>query len=112
MANEIVALEQNGDEINALFLFPIAVPKQVGGTNVVPTPSTTLPAIAAAVLTAPEKAELDAGTLAFGIASFKRSGIAAGALLARVQAVYAAALTEFTATYSTRYGLAGNRYSA
>jgi hypothetical protein len=112
MANEIVALEQNGDDIGVLFLFPIGVPKQIAGANVVPTPSTNLPAVASAVLTAPEKAQLDAGTLAFTTMSFKRNGIAGAALLAHVQSVYADALTEFTANYNTRYSLAGNRYSA
>lgn len=112
MAQEIVALEENGGEISALFLIPITTPKQVGGVNVIPTPSAGLPAIAAAVLTQGEKDALDAGTSLFEIRSFRRQGISGAALLAKVQAVYALAAAEANAAYNTRYALAGSRYDA
>ena len=112
MANEIVALEEQNGEIGALFLIPITTPKQVGGVNVVPTPSAGLPAIAAAVLTQGEKDALDAGTSLFVTRSFLRQGIAGAALLAKVQADYALAAAAENAAYNARYALAGNRYNA
>ena len=112
MANEIVALEQTGAEIGVLFLFPVAAPHTIGGANVVPTPSAGLPAVAVAALAGAELAALDAGTLAFTVHTFSRQGIAGAPLLAKVQALYALRLAEFTADYAARYALAGNRYNA
>lgn len=108
MANEIVALENNNGEQGVLFLFPVTNPK----AGIVPTPSASLPLIAAAVLSAGEKANLDAGTWAFEVNSFLRQGIAGGALLAKVQQFYASRLAVFNADYTQRYALAGNRYDA
>ena len=114
MANEIIVMEQdNQGNFSLCFLYPIATPKQVNGTNIIVTPSSELPAIAAAVTTVGEKTALDNGTGAFQITSFKRDPTLTGpALLAKVQAVYALRKSEFDARYAAQYELAGNRYNA
>lgn len=123
MADEILALENSGDRQNVLFLFPIAVPVLIGGSNVVPTPATgldelgnpinLLPDVADAVLTAPEKAELDAGTLAYAVTSFRPpSGVTGAQILAKVQARYMIMLDDFNTDYDARYEFAGQRFNA
>lgn len=113
MANEITALEKSPDgTIAILFLYPIATPKVVGGQNVIPTPSAGLPPIAAAVLTAPEKAALDDGTSAFEVVSFQHQGIAGAVLLAKVRSLYASRLSAAATRYATQYQFAGSRFDA
>ena len=118
MADEILALERRGNRQNVLFLYPIAVPTQVGGSNVVPTPATVdaisvLPAVADAVLTAQEKTDLDAGTSAYEAVSFRPSPSMTGPeILAQVQGQYADRLALFNATYAARYEFAGQRFNA
>lgn len=114
MANEIIVMEQDGQGTFLLcFLYTITTPKQIAGTNIVVTPSSQLPAIAAAVTSAGEKTALDNGTGAFEITSFRRDPALSGAeLLAKVQAVYALRKAEFDARYSAQYEFAGNRYNA
>lgn len=116
MANEILALEGDGDRAyTLLFLFPIAAPVQVtppGGSaqNVVPTPSATLPPLAALLLSAAEKNALDAGTLAWQLTTFApEAGLTGGPLVARVRELYAAQRTAYQAAYQARYRYIGQR---
>jgi hypothetical protein len=119
MADEILVLERSNERQSVFFLFPIAAPVQVSGANVVPTPATdelganVLPAIAEAVLTAQEKTDLDAGTLAYATTSFRPPpGATGGDILAKVQARYAVMLAEFNSDYAARYEFAGGRFNA
>jgi hypothetical protein len=122
MANEIRALAGDGGEsYPLLLLFPIAAPKQYNdatGTarNVVPTPTSALPTDVTngVFLTAAERAQLDAGTLAFRITQFSRTADmnTAAKLTARVQAIYAEELKAFTAWYTSAYRYIGSTASA
>lgn len=114
MANEILAMERQPDgDYELVFLYPIPTPKQINATNVVPTPSSTLPALAVLALSAGEKSALDAGTAAFGVISFKRDpALTGGALLAKIQSLYTLRKNAFDADYALRYEFAGNRYDA
>ena len=114
MANEIVVLEGNGQgDYQLALLFPIAVPKQIGGTNVVPTPAPEAGTVLDLCLTTPEKAALNAGTLAVGFISIhKDPALSGAALTARLQEVYVAALAEFQAAYTARYQFVGTRRNA
>ena len=113
MANEITALERDGEGLTLLFLFPVATPVLVAGQNVVPTPSVDLPPLAAAVLTVAEKAARDAGTTLFEVLSFRAGGGLGGpALLARVRQLYQSRAATVAAEYSRRYQFAGNRFNA
>ena len=119
MADEILALERNGSRQTVLFLYPIAVPVVIGGSNVVPTPATNadatsaLPAVAEAILTAQEKIDLDAGTLAYEVTSFSpQPGITGPQILAKVQAQYALLLAEFNTQYAARWEFSGQRFNA
>ena len=123
MANEIVALDTDGGvrygvtgpgaalEVNLLFLFPIATPKQVNGTNVVPTPTATLSAVAALALTSTEKTQIDAGTMAWRTLSVKKeTALTAGEMLTLIRGIYAKQLTEFTNWYTEKYRYVGQRF--
>lgn len=114
MAQEICVLSSDGSsEYTLLFLFPIAAPKTAGGSNVVPTPSTTLPDIAAACLTSQEKTALDAGTSAFRLQTMRKDpAFTTPQLTARIKAIYAAALTEFNRWYADTYAFVGTRIDA
>lgn len=111
MANEITALEGTGDnDYRILLLYPIATPKQVMGSNVIPTPSANLPSLGQQILTASEKAALDEGTLAFEVISFhKQPGMTNTQLAARAREIYAAKLTAFQSDYTKRYEFSGVR---
>ena len=95
MANEITKLD--GDTrlgANVLFLFdviPGSYTADGGATTVVPeTPSSELPAIAANILPAAEKAELDAGTKVFKVIRLSmEEGKTGSDLLAAARAKYA-----------------------
>jgi hypothetical protein len=114
MADEILVLEGDRRErYRTLMLFPIATPAQAGGSNVVPTPSAELDAATAALLTAPELAGLDGGTLAYRMVAMRRApGLTAAQLATELRRVYAEQLADFTAEYATRYAHIGTRVSA
>jgi hypothetical protein len=111
MANEITVLEGDGEKsYTLLFLFPVAAPVQVAGANVVPTPSSALPEMAAAILTSGEKAALDAGTSMFSVVPFSpASGLTNPQLQTRVKAIYAEQQTEKNRWYQQAYKYAGTR---
>lgn len=112
MANEITVIEQAGADLALVFLYPIATPLQVGGANVVPTPSVGLPALAAVVFQSAEKAALDAGTAAFEVVSLTPDpALSPAQLLARAKVIYAAALAAFTSAYQLRYRWSGQRFT-
>jgi hypothetical protein len=115
MANEIAILDRDkaSGTIRALFLYPVTTPVQVGGANVVPTPSAGLPALGSLVLTTQERAALDNGTLVFELVSFAFNpditpAQAATALKARWVTAQAAA----AANYGVTYQFIGTRLTA
>ena len=118
MAQEIIVLEEVRNRAQVVFLYPIAVPIQVASQNIVPTPTTdvlgadVLGWTLGLVLTAQEKIDLDAGTLAFERLSLRRDGDSNAALLVRLKARYANRSTKFDAFYQTRYAQAGQRFDA
>ena len=116
MANEITALECSGEDqksISVVFRYDIPTPKQVGGSNVVLTPSAGLPDLAARVFTQAEKDALDAGTAAFEVKDFfDKTGLTGPQLVTRVKAAYATANAAFQAAYTARYRFAGTRVDA
>lgn len=114
MANEIIVMEQAADGLFELcFLYPIPSPIQINGSNVVVTPSAELPPIASAVMSAGEKTALDNGTAAFEPETFRRDpALTGGALLTKVQALYAQRKSEFDTRYAQRYEFAGDRFNA
>ena len=113
MANEITALEQHGINLSLLFLYPIASPKQVGGVNVVPTPSSDMPSLASLAITQPEKDSLDAGDAAWETHDLRIVvGATAGQLLAAAQSLYAEKKAAFLAAYAARLVWAGTRVNA
>lgn len=114
MANEIIVMDSDDQGLFLLcFLYPIAVPKQINGSNIVVSPSNSLPPIAAAVTSAGEKTTLDSGQGAFEVISFRRDPALFGAsLLAKVQAIYALRKQEFDARYAAQYEFAGSRFNA
>ena len=127
MANEITALEQrvlpNGGHVLGLFfIYPIPVPAQVGGVNVVPTPYTNpiptdpplIPATVDAVITQPERDAFDTGDAAFAVVSFgdPTGAMTPAQMFVRAQEIYAASKAEFDVTYAARYQFTGQRGDA
>jgi len=131
VANEITVLSQSSEvvgtnpddtdrvvtRIGLLFLYPVASPIQVGGTNVVPTPSNGLPEIGGRVLDQSEKDALDAGTWAFEVVSYtvrpEDQSMTNAQHLARAQEIYASRLATWLAAYDERWGgRVGSRFNA
>ncbi len=118
MAQEIIVLEEIRNRVSVVFLYPIPSPATVAGQNVVPTPATDDQAASVLnwtldlVLTAQEKTDLDAGTLAFENLSFRRDGDSNAALLARIQSRYASRSTGYASFYATQYAQTGERFDA
>lgn len=118
MASEITKLDGDGG-LNARVLFlyltltPNTYPIDGGGMHtVVPTPSTDLPAMAAEILTAAEKAALGAGTAAFEIVTFPISDALTNVeLLAAARALYATKKADFVAREARKYNRAGQRFN-
>jgi hypothetical protein len=115
MAQEIIIIEEVRDRAEIVFLYPIPTPATVAGQNVVPTPATVdavevLGWTLGLVLTAPEKADLDAGDLAYERLTMRRLGDSNPAFLARIQAKYATRSAAFASYYATRYAQAGERF--
>jgi hypothetical protein len=116
-ANEITLLEcRVTDGVEAclvLSLYAIATPIQVGGSNVVPTPSSGLSASAAAILSAGEKTALDEGTAAFEVGRFQNSeGLTGAPLLTELRRIYASRKAAYLAKYAARYARLGDRYDS
>ena len=105
MANEITVLSGNGRGVfDVLFLYTITTPKQVGGVNVIETPSSTLPKFAPEILTQAEKDALDAGTTAFDVIQFqKQSGLTGAQQSAQLKEIFASAEARFNDDYNLRY---------
>ncbi len=115
MADEILVLE--GDRqgrYQLLMLFPIdglggnPSPAPAGGSNVVPRAAPREDGVNLdwpfSLLTSPEIAALDGGTLAYRIISLRKEpGLTNPQLVARVQAIYAEQQTDFNAEYAARY---------
>ena len=120
MANEIcVVRATTRGTLTLAFLYPITVPVQINGANVVPTPATNggvsvLDPILESMLTAQEKTDLDAGTLAYEMVTYRYDPGASNAqALAKAQALYANRLSQFQTWYTTTYGgRVGQRFSA
>ena len=119
MPNEIAILDSDGaGMLTALFLYPIAAPKAYAGGDAVQhtiiyTPSASLSARGASVLTAAEKASLDAGTLAFEVFQFRYdSTLTDAANAANLKAAYATHLARATAQYVDSFRYTGLRLSA
>ena len=118
MTQEIIVLEEVQNRVQVVFLYPIATPATVAGQNIVPTPATDELGVSVLgwtldlVLTAQEKTDLDAGSLAFESLTFRRDGDSNAALLARVKARYAGRSAAFDSYYATRYAQAGQRFDA
>lgn len=114
MANEITVLQGDGGErYSFVFGFPIASPKQIGGSNIVVTPSADLPAIAATVFAQADKDALDAGTAAFEVASMSRDpSLTLADFKAAVQGYYARRQAAFNAAYASKYEYAGLQINA
>jgi len=118
MAKEIRALGGTRDgTYGVLFLFPIPTPKTYTGgdgqtVTVVPTPAPTEGDVAAA-LSASEKAQCDAGTLAWLVARYgpDPSRDQAGHVAA-LQAMYAAEKTKMAARYQATYAHIGRTFDA
>ena len=113
MANEIVALERDGGRYRLAFLYPIASPVKVGGSNVVPTPwpDTDPPdAILDRVLTQGEKDALNAGTALVHFQTTREGGKTGASLLAHTRAIYAKLAPVVAARYAARYEHAGKRF--
>ena len=119
MANEIAILDSDGaGMITALFLYPIATPKTYAGGDAVQhtiiyTPSAGLSARGALVLTAAEKASLDAGTLAFEVFQFRYDpAIGDAGNATNLKAAYSTHLAKATAAYTDAFRYTGLRLSA
>lgn len=119
VANEIAILDSDGaGMITALFLYPITTPKQYTGGDgaqhtIIYTPSSGLSARGATVLSAAERASLDAGTLAFETFQFRYDSTITDAVNAvNLQAAYATHLARATARYVDSFRYTGLRLSA
>lgn len=109
MANEISVLTEI-PKLTALFLYPIAVPKIVGNQNVIVTPSSDLPTLAAALLTIPEKLSLDNGTSAFEVVQITRaSQLSTPNLDIRLRSIYSQKKNTFGSNYSANFNRSGRR---
>lgn len=113
MAAEIKALDGNGaGEYRVLFLYPIAAPKQVGGSNVVPTPAPT-EGVIADLLSAGEVNALNTGTSAYEVINYGPSPTKTGAeLVAELQTLYVDRKAAFDADYASRYKYIGTEVDA
>lgn len=112
MADIIIGYGGSDNEFSVVFLYPISTPKQLPGTsvNVVPTPSSSMPADHRIFLDSAEIAALDAGTLAFDIITFTRNTQRSNAdIIADLKTKYDAALAAKAAWYTERYRFAGTR---
>lgn len=116
MANEITSGPGDGHgNYPLLFLFPIATPVQWAGTasNVIPTPSNTLPEWAAALVTQAEKADLDSGVAMFYVYTpFRTDGLTGAQMIAQARLLYAQLMAERLSWYANTYKYPGNRINA
>lgn len=117
MANEITKLDGDGG-INARLLFlylgltPITYAIDGGQQTVVHTPSASLPEMAGPILTAAEKAALDAGTAAFEVVTMPIIDSLSGAdLLTAARTLYARHKAAFIARATRKYSRAGQRFN-
>lgn len=117
MANEITFVEQ-GDpdqvEVQALFYYPISSIEQetVGGSVVVPTPSTDLPPTGQKVLSSSRKTALDNGEAAFEVVSLGVQDMTGSEIRTALSNVYSSRRVRYMARYHWRYGLAGEQVDA
>lgn len=114
MANEIIVLDGDGGlNVAVLFLYPIEIAPKRGEALVAPTPSTTLPANAAGLLTSQELNHLDGGALAFEVTSVEVTESKTQAELATAaRELYARKLKDFTDRLTRRFKYAGRRIDA
>ena len=114
MADEITILESDGSfRFRLCLIFPIASPAQVGGANVIPTPSVDLPTIANQLLSTVEKSTLDAGTTAFKVVQLRKDASLTNPQFEALAAQkYTEELTDFNRWYAQTYLHAGQRFNA
>ena len=116
MANEITILSQRPgtEEYEVLMLFPVTpIDFGTGPLEVAMTPSSTLPEVAKAVLTAQELAKLDEGTMIFYVVRVSPDGMTNPQVLDHVRRMYARKAETITANRDTRYGgRVGQRFDA
>lgn len=115
MAGEIIVSKVDGLHFELVFLFPITTPiEDKDSNNVVPTPSSGLPATVSAVLTT-EIAALDAGTMMFERSKFDADvGATQAQILAKVQEMYTGRLPDALLKYAVKYEYAarvGQRFN-
>ena len=113
MAAEIKALEGSADGLyNVAFLYPIAAPVQVDGSNVVPTPAPTEGPLAA-ILSVGEAGALNGGTAAYEVVQYGPAPEKTGAqMAAELRALYAERKAAFDAGYARRYKYIGTEIDA
>jgi hypothetical protein len=113
MANEITSGPGDGKgNYPLLFIYPILTPKVWNGSavQVVPTPAAGLPDWAQTIVTADEKADLDAGDALFYVySSFRPTGLTAGQMIAQARLIYAQFKIRLAAWYLDVYKYPGNR---
>lgn len=112
MADEITGLTGTSNNYSLLFLYTITTPIKINTVNVVDTPSSDLPSIAATVLTAQEKADLDIGILAFEVVQLGGISGASGAeLLVLARSMYVTSETAYLKKYADKYKYSGSRFN-
>jgi hypothetical protein len=125
MANEITLLDRVADspssrnDYHVLFLYTPTTPHVVGGTNVVPTPTTNaqgdpaLPALATQALSQQELTDLNGGDIVYEIVTYTyNESLTPAQNLAAIRAIYANREARFQAWYAKEYEYAGDRYDA
>jgi len=105
MADEITVVGVNGPDIQLLMLFPITTAiEDSTAAPAVPSPSSSLPAVASALLSQAEKDALDLGTSEFRVITITApAGLSEAAILARAREVYTAQEAAQAAEYATKY---------
>lgn len=118
MADEITKLDGDGKlKANMLFIYRNITPPTYkisgGGTQaVISTPSANLPAMAALILSAAEKAALDTGTDAFELVHIDVGDATSNIdVLAQARALYAKKKADFISELARKYKRAGQRFN-
>lgn len=110
MADIIIGYGNGDREYTAVFLYPIATPKQINSANVVPNPSSSLSEDLKALLVPAEITALDNGTSAFDVISFTRAQQHSNAEITdHLKAKYDIMKTEKARWYQETYRFAGSR---
>lgn len=119
MANEIIKLNGNGLNRTFLFLYPITAPITYTGQGssvktVVPTPATNLSALAADMLSTPQKNDLDSGAMGFEVVSLRLNDTDLAndsVLIPALQSEYAIKKANFIAMIERTYDRSGDVFN-